>query len=135
AWQGVAMFSNKHAGCKKVACQPAYASPAESLAKGRRIQDIGADEAFVGSDIAQLMKIAAGDKITLLGQAFKVQGTLAPTGTVDDSRVFAHLHTVQRIAQAGTSVNAIELTACCEDAAGNLISRLEQLFDDAKVVT
>src|SRR5262245_50195922 len=46
AWQGAAMFSHKHAGCKKVACQPEYSSPTESLAKTRRIQEIGADEVF-----------------------------------------------------------------------------------------
>ena len=135
AWQGLAMFSNKHSGCKKVSSQPAYASAAESLAKGRRIQEIGADEAFVGADVAQLAKVSPGDKITLLGQSFRIEGVLAPTGTIDDSRVFAHLHTVQRIANAGTAVNAIELTACCEDAAGNLVAQLGEMFADAKVVT
>jgi putative ABC transport system permease protein len=57
------------------------------------------------------------------------------TGTVDDSRVFAHLHTVQRLAKKGETVNVIEIMACCEDAAGGLISQLADTFPDAKVVT
>ena len=43
------------------------------------------------------------------------------TGTVDDSRVFAHLHTVQRLSKSGEVINAIEVMGCCEDAAGNLV--------------
>jgi putative ABC transport system permease protein len=57
------------------------------------------------------------------------------SGTVDDSRVFAHLHTVQRLAKMGETVNVIEIMACCEDAAGGLIDELAATFPDAKVVT
>jgi len=57
------------------------------------------------------------------------------TGTVDDSRVFAHLHTVQKLAKKGETVNVIEIMACCEDAAGGLIEELAATFPDAKVVT
>jgi putative ABC transport system permease protein len=49
--------------------------------------------------------------------------------------VFAHLHTVQRLTNAGEVVNAIEVMGCCEDAAGSLVPSLAELLPDAKVVT
>ena len=57
------------------------------------------------------------------------------TGTVDDSRIFAHLHEVQRLSKSGEKVNVIEIIACCEDAAGGLVNELRSMFPDAKVLT
>jgi putative ABC transport system permease protein len=71
----------------------------------------------------------------LLGEEFEVLALLPPTGTVDDSRIFAHLHTVQRLAKTGNVVNAIEVMACCDQAAGDLVAQLRDLLPDAKVVT
>ena len=71
----------------------------------------------------------------LLGQVVQVGGVMPATGTVDDGRVFAHLHTVQDARESGETVNVIEIMACCEDAAGGLIGKLRKLFPEAKVVT
>jgi putative ABC transport system permease protein len=65
----------------------------------------------------------------------QVIAVLPRTGTIDDTRVFAHLHTVQKMMNAGEVVNAIEVMGCCEDAAGNLVPELSKLLPDAKVVT
>jgi putative ABC transport system permease protein len=136
AWQSFELFSNKHAGCKKRACTTTTNdSPADMLAKQRRVQQLGTDEVLVGADVVQFAKVAGGDRITLLDQSFKVVGVIPPTGTIDDSRIFAHLHTVQAAAKSGPIVNVIEVMACCEDAAGNLIPKLTSLFADTKVVT
>lgn len=136
AWQSVKLFSRKHAGCKK-ACAPlsdADSAP-ESLATRRVVQKLGSSDALVGADVAEFAGVKAGDKITLLDKRLTVVAVLPATGTVDDGRVFAHLHTVQDMAQAGPVVNVIEVMGCCEDAAGNLIPRLREMFADAKVVT
>jgi putative ABC transport system permease protein len=73
--------------------------------------------------------------VSLLGESLHVVGVMPTTGTVDDDRVFAHLHTVQRLAKSGETVNVIEIMACCQDAAGNLVTDLRSLFPDAKVLT
>jgi putative ABC transport system permease protein len=39
------------------------------------------------------------------------------------------------LTKAGEVVNAIEVVACCEDAAGDLVPQLAALLPDAKVVT
>jgi len=136
SWQSAGMFNNKHSGCKRKAIGPAAnRDAAESLARGRLVQELEPNELLVGADVAQIGNIKAGDEITLLKEAFTVKAIVPATGTVNDGRVFAHLHTVQRIAGTGPVVNAIELTACCEDAAGGLIGRLKETIPDAKVVT
>ncbi len=71
----------------------------------------------------------------MLGAKFQVLTVLPQTGTIDDSRVFAHLHTVQRLAKTGEVVSAIEVMGCCEDAAGQLVPQLAELLPDSRVVT
>jgi putative ABC transport system permease protein len=137
AWQGVQVFNKKCGpGCKKRAVlDDATLTAAESLAKGRFVRDIAADEVIVGADAAETAEVKAGDRISLFGESFRVVGLMPATGTVDDSRIFAHLHAVQRLAKAGESVNVIEIMACCEDAAGGLIAELRGLFPNAKILT
>ena len=60
---------------------------------------------------------------------------LPSTGTVDDTRVFAHLHTVQRLFGRGHVVNAIEIVGCCKEIANGLTDGLNRLLPEAKVVT
>lgn len=137
AWQSASMFSpKKHDGCKK-AKTGAHAddhSPA-SLASKRSIEQLKESEAVVGADVAEQAGLRPGESIELLGRSFQVLAVLPRTGTIDDSRVFAHLHTVQSLANAGENVSAIEIMACCEDASGDLVPKLRALLPTAKVVT
>lgn len=136
AWQSASVFSNKHAGCKKRAALDAEDRPeAENLARGRFVREMREVEVFVGADVAASAGVKAGEQVTLLGQPFIVSDVIPATGTVDDSRIFAHLHAVQQLANQGETVNVIEIMACCEDAAGGLIAELRDMFPDAKVVT
>jgi putative ABC transport system permease protein len=60
---------------------------------------------------------------------------LPQTGTVDDSRIFAHLHTVQQLANKGSVVNAIEIVGCCKQISRGLVQKINSLLPEAKVVT
>ncbi|WP_425618353.1 ABC transporter permease [Anatilimnocola sp. NA78] len=135
-WQSAGLFSNKHKGCTKASHGPkTYDAAPETLAASRSIDQLQGNEAVIGADIAEFAKLKAGSSLVILGDQFKVLAVLPPTGTIDDTRVFAHLHTVQRLTKAGEVVNAIEVMGCCEDAAGNLAPSLSKLLPDAKVVT
>ena len=57
------------------------------------------------------------------------------TGTVDDSRIFAHLHTVQELSGHVQVVNCIEIVGCCKEISAGLVDKVNQLLPDAKVVT
>ena len=132
AWQSARLFT-KHKGCKK-ACAPSDDSPA-SLATLRTVQKLGKDEALIGADIAQAAGLKVGAKIELLGETLTISAVLPAMGTVDDGRVFAHLHTVQRQAKLGEVVNVIEIMGCCEDVAQGLVQQLGDLVPGAKIVT
>lgn len=135
-WQTVSLFNNKHARCKKAKCGPSPdAKLPESLAKQRSIEELRGNETVIGADVAEQTRLKAGSKVVLFDEQFTVLAVLPRTGTVDDSRVFAHLHTVQRLAKTGEVVSAIEVMGCCEDAAGQLVPQLAELLPEAKVVT
>jgi putative ABC transport system permease protein len=135
AWQSIAVFSNPHQNCAKVSLGADDSDEPESLASQRSIGELSKQEVVLGADVAELTGLSIGQSIELLGRQFRVLALLPRSGTVDDSRAFAHLHTVQELAGAGEVVNAIEVIGCCEDAAGSLVPQLSELMPDAKVVT
>ena len=137
AWQSVNLLQQrKHVGCKKVACGPAEGNDsAESLVTLRTIQALGDRDVILGADAATKLKLEANDSFQMLNDTFRVEAVLSVTGTVDDGRIFAHLHTVQELAATGEVVSAIEVMGCCEDAAGQLVPQLAEILPDAKVVT
>lgn len=137
AWQSVGLFtSKKHEGCKKAKSVDSEDdhSPT-SLATKRSIEELGKNEVVIGAEIAERAAINDGDKISLFDKSFQVVGILPKTGTVDDSRIFAHLHVVQEMAKTGEVVNAIEIVGCCEAAASDLVGQLQRLLPQSKVVT
>ena len=135
AWQTATFMKKEHASCTKAATAPSGAGSPDSLSTQRTIEDLGRRDAVLGAEIATALKLQAGDQIELLGESFKVLAVLSPSGTVDDSRVFAHLHSVQELAKTGEVVSVIEVLGCCEDAAGDLVPQLGELLPNAKVVT
>lgn len=136
AWQTATMFSKRPKGCQRANCAP-KSQPAgpETLATRRSIDKLEEFDVVVGRDAAEILQVEPGDSLTLLGKPFQVVALLPATGTVDDGRLFAHLHTVQRLANTGEVVSAIEVMGCCEDAAGDLVPELRKLLPEAKIVT
>ena len=107
----------------------------KTLVRKRVIDNLENDEALVGADVAAALSLEEGASLTVLGQPFKVTAVLPQTGTVDDSRVFAHLHRVQDMAGKGPVVNAIEIVGCCQEISNGLVQKINTLLPDAKVVT
>jgi len=137
AWQTAAMFApRKHEGCTRASHGPSEADGTpESLNTSRSINSLEKNQVVLGADVAERSAFSDGDSVEMLGARFTVLGTLSRTGTVDDSRVFAHLHTVQDLAKTGEVVSAIEIIGCCEDAAGDLVPELSKLLPNARIVT
>jgi putative ABC transport system permease protein len=133
AWQGAGVFGRPE-GCGAVVDLPG-GPPKETLVRKRVIETLGSHEALVGADVQSSLKLKEGDTIELMGQSFTAIAMLPQTGTVDDSRIFAHLHTVQKIADKGSVVNAIEIVGCCEQISKGLVQKINSLLPEAKVVT
>jgi putative ABC transport system permease protein len=135
AWSGAGVFA-RPIGCGAeadvVAGKPA---DPKALARTRVIETLGDREVLVGADVAARHGVQNGGTVDLLGATFKVLALLPPTGSVDDSRVFAHLHTVQELAGKGQVVNVIEVVGCCKQIAAGLVGALNALLPEARVVT
>lgn len=134
AWAGAGVFS-RPIGCGAVADVPTAPADPKALARKRVIETLGEREALVGSEAAARHGLKKGDTAVLYGESFTVLAVLPPTGTVDDARVFAHLHAVQALSGKGEVVNVIEVVGCCKQIAAGLVDDLTALLPEAKVVT
>ena len=138
AWQGIGLISavgTDRGCCATKANVDAGADDPNSLATTRTIQELGDRDVILGHDLASQLGAKVGDDLPVLGESFTVLTVLPATGTIDDSRMFAHLHSVQDLSGAGPVVNVIEIMACCEDAAGSLITNLSAELPDTRIVT
>lgn len=136
AWAGAGIFS-RPIGCG--ALEVGQDEPAEedkkTLVRKRVIKDLASHEILIGADLAAVQDLHEGSTLELLGESFTIVAVLPDTGTVDDSRIFAHLHTVQRLTGKGEVVNCIEVVGCCKEIAAGLVDGVNKLLPDAKVVT
>jgi putative ABC transport system permease protein len=135
AWAGAGIFSRPiGCGALELGDEPAEEDK-KSLVRKRVIKDLAENEVLLGSDVAAVQNLSEGATIQLLGASFQVVAVLPETGTVDDSRVFAHLHKVQALADKGPVVNCIEVVGCCKEISAGLVEGVNRLLPDAKVVT
>lgn len=135
AWAGAGIFSRPiGCGAIDVGDQP-DPEDKKTLVRKRVIETLESHEVLVGSDAAAALGIKDGQELNLLGDTFKVVAVLPETGTVDDSRIFAHLHTVQELSGHEAVVNCIEIVGCCKEISAGLVQKVNELLPDAKVVT
>jgi putative ABC transport system permease protein len=136
SWQGAGVFSRpKICGTKSDVFNLNQTTPKETLTRKRVIETIAPNEVLVGHDIAQKLKLQEGNEIAMLQKPFKIVAVLPRTGTIDDSRIFAHLHTVQALTNRGEVVSAIEVVGCCKQVSKGLIGKISALLPETNVIT
>lgn len=133
AWQGAGIFS-RPIGCGASVGMMGV-DDKKALVRKRVIETLEDHESLVGADVAAALAIGEGETLTLLGKPFTVTAVLPQTGTVDDARIFAHLHTVQELSGKGPVINAIEVIGCCQEISKGLVQKINDLLPQAKVVT
>jgi len=99
------------------------------------IESLDKDKVIVGYEAARLLNLKEGSKLDIDGRSFTVQEIYPETGTVDDTRILAHLHVVQEMYKTGRVVNVIEIVGCCNEIKKGMLDGLNKLLPDAKVVT
>jgi putative ABC transport system permease protein len=99
------------------------------------IDSLGEYDCLVGSDAASRLNLKEGSAVKLKGTELKVAGVLPQTGTVDDGRIFVHLHTAQKMLDKGRVVNAIEIMGCCSAISEGLLGSLRNILPDTKITT
>jgi len=99
------------------------------------IDTLANNDCFVGSGIASRLNLKEGSNLTIMEKEFAVAKLLPETGTVDDDRVFANLHTVQALLGTGEQISAIEIMGCCSEISDGLLGKLRNVLPDTRITT
>lgn len=101
----------------------------------KSIDSLAPTDVLVGSMAAERLKLVEGKTVTIQGRPFQTARVLPETGTIDDSRVYAHLHVVQDLLGTGQQVSAIEIMGCCSAISGGLLGKLRNILPDTRITT
>ncbi len=108
---------------------------ADAKLQRKGIDTLANNDCFIGSGIASRLKLKEGSKLTIMDKEFTVAKLLPETGTVDDDRVFANLHTVQALLGTGEQISAIEIMGCCSAISEGLLGKLRNVLPDTRITT
>ena len=101
----------------------------------KAIDSLAASDVLLGSVVAGRLNLAEDGKIVIAQREFTVARVLPETGTIDDDRVFAHLHVVQDALGTGRQVSAIEIMGCCAAISDGLLGKLRNILPDTRITT
>jgi putative ABC transport system permease protein len=124
----------------KLSCDP---SSAANLSHGyedprlqrKAVSSLAATDSLVGSEAATRLAVAEGGTTTFLGRDFRVAKVLPATGTIDDDRVFVHLHALQELVGAKGQISAMEIMGCCNAISDGLLAKLRNILPDTRITT
>jgi putative ABC transport system permease protein len=134
-WQNSGLFGAElNAACGPSPSNESLGYKDEKLQR-KSIDSLGISDCLIGSNAASRLKVKEGDKITVSGTELKIGKVLGETGTIDDDRIFAHLHTVQNILGIQGQVSAIEIMGCCNAISDGLLGKLRNILPDTKITT
>jgi len=107
--------------------------------KSKMIFAIEPLKVYVGYELAKSKQLKVGDKISVLGQSFEIERTLAESGSDDDVRLYFDLKTLQRLVKMEGRINEIMALNCLcstkgDDPLGALRQQLESVLPDTKVI-
>lgn len=124
----------------KAACGPSPVASKGPSYKDERLQrkaidSLAATEVLLGAIVAERLKLVEGQKLSLEGREFTVARVLPVTGTIDDNRVYAHLHVVQDLLGTGPQVSTIEIMGCCSAISDGLLGKLRNILPDTRITT
>ncbi len=101
----------------------------------KAIDSLAPTDVLVGSVVAQRLSLTDGSKVTIEGREFTTVRVLPETGTIDDDRIYAHLHVVQEALGIGPQVSAIEIMGCCSAISDGLLGKLRNILPDTRITT
>jgi putative ABC transport system permease protein len=134
-WMKVGLLGDKVAAscAPKPGAEPAKYLDAKLQRKG--IETLAESDCFIGSAVSQRLNAKENGTLTIESKTFTIVKVLPETGTVDDDRVFANLHTVQALLGTGEQISAIEIMGCCSAISDGLLSKLRNILPDTRITT
>lgn len=97
------------------------------------VEVLAPGECLVGSNVADRQGWRRGSRVPIGSLTLDVHDVLPATGTVDDDRVFMHLHAMQEELKVGRQVSAIEIMGCCSAISDGMLSKLRNVLPDTRV--
>jgi putative ABC transport system permease protein len=120
----------------KASCSPSKPTEyTDSKLRRKVIDTLEGFDCYAGSVVAKRMMLKENSVFKIMDRDFKVVKVLQETGTIDDDRIFANLHSVQRLLGTGEQVSAIEIMGCCNEISGSLLSKLRNILPDTRITT
>lgn len=123
----------------KASCAaPVGAKPAKYLdpkLKRKGILELSENECLIGQVAAIRLGANVNKSIIIQGHSFKIVGIIPETGTIDDDRIFANLHTVQSLLGTGKNISAIEIMGCCASISDGLLEKMQSVLPTARITT
>jgi len=101
----------------------------------KSVDSLAMDDCLLGSSAAQRLSLREGDTLLIEGRTFNIAKVISETGTIDDDRIFAHLHTVQDLLGIQGQVSAIEIMGCCNAISDGLLGKLRNILPDTRITT
>jgi len=134
-WQSGGLFGNQaKASCApKAGSQPAKYADEKLQRKG--IDTLACYDCFIGSSAAKKLNVKESSSLSIMNETFTVVRVLPETGTVDDDRVFANLHSVQALLGTGEQISAIEIMGCCNEISDGLLGKIRNILPDTRITT
>jgi putative ABC transport system permease protein len=134
-WQNSGLFgATLTASCGPSPSNESLGYKDEKLQR-KSIDSLALDDCILGSSAASRLNVKENGKITIQGKTFNVAKVLSETGTIDDDRIFAHLHTVQDLLGIKDQISAIEIMGCCNAISDGLLGELRNILPDTKITT
>jgi len=134
-WQNAGLFGSElEAACGDNPVNESLGYEDEKLQR-KSVDSLDISDCLVGFAAAKKLNIKEGDILTIESNNLKVAKILTETGTIDDDRVFAHLHKVQEMLGIDAQISAIEIMGCCNAITDGLLGKLRNILPDTKITT
>lgn len=134
-WQTAGLFGSElEAACGDNPMNKSYGYEDEKLQR-KPIDSLLQTDCLVGFSAANRLQVNEGDILHIKNMDVKVATILTETGTVDDDRVFVHLHTAQQMLGISQQISAIEIMGCCNAISDGLLGKLRNILPDTRVTT
>ena len=131
-WQQGGLFGNQ----PNASCAPSGPKKyADEKLQRKGIDTLAGYDCFIGSAIASRLNLQEGSSLVIEKVTFSVKKILPETGTVDDDRVFANLHSVQNLLGTGEQISAIEVMGCCSEISDGLLGKMRNILPDTRITT
>jgi putative ABC transport system permease protein len=135
-WQSAGLFGDELAlACGTSPEVKGGASYVDEKLQRKAVDTLAPEEVLVGSAAAERLGITEGAKVVIENREFTAARVLPETGTIDDSRIYAHLHVVQGLLGIGPQVSAIEIMGCCSAISDGLLGKLRNILPDTRITT